>query len=79
MVYNHPRHTMIELTKLNGETFMLNALLIEQIQSLPDTTITLQSGKKIVVMTEEEEVIKKITEYYKKIGIFGSWKEQVIE
>ena len=70
---------MIELTKLNGETFMLNALLIEQIQSLPDTTITLHSGKKIVVMTEEEEVVKKITNYYKTIGIFGTWKDQVIE
>lgn len=70
---------MIELTKLNGETFMLNALLIEQIQSLPDTTITLHSGKKIVVMTEEEEVVKKITNYYKTIGIFGTWKDRVIE
>ncbi len=70
---------MIELTKLNGETFMLNALLIEQIQSLPDTTITLQNGKKIVVQTAQEEVVQKMTDFYQKIGIFGSWKDKVIE
>ena len=70
---------MIELTKLNGEKFILNALLIEQLQSLPDTTITLQNGKKIVVQTEQEEVVQKMTEFYQKIGIFGSRKDKVIE
>jgi len=70
---------MIELTKLNGEKFILNALLIEQVQSLPDTTITLQNGKKIVVQTAEKEVVQKMTEFYQKIGIFGSWKDKVIE
>lgn len=70
---------MIELTKLNGETFIINAFMIEQIQSFPDTTITLTNGKKIVVQTEESKVVQKINDYYKFIGIFGSSKEQVIE
>lgn len=60
---------MIELKRLNGDTFSLNALMIEQIQSHPDTTITLTNGKKIVVKTSETEVIKKITEYYQEIGL----------
>lgn len=63
---------MIELTRLNGETFFLNALLIEQIQSHPDTTITLTNGKKIVVKTDEEGVVQKIIEYHKQVGLFGS-------
>lgn len=62
---------MIELERLNGETFMLNALMIERIQSHPDTTITLYNGRKLVVKTSEEEVVEKITEYYQKIGLVG--------
>lgn len=68
---------MIELTRLNGETFMLNAFMIEQIQSFPDTTLTLTNGKKIVVQTEKQEVVEKITNYYRTIGIFGSGEKQV--
>lgn len=70
---------MIELTRLNGETFTLNAFMIEQIQSLPDTTITLTNGKKIVVQTNESEVIRKITGYYQLIGLFGIEEKQVKE
>lgn len=62
---------MIELTRLNGESFYLNAFLVEQIQSHPDTTITLTNGKKIVVKTEEEEVVRKINVFYKEIGLLG--------
>lgn len=62
---------MIELLRLNGESFILNAFLIEQIQSLPDTTITLTNGKKIVVQTDAQKVVDKITTYYEQIGIHG--------
>lgn len=68
---------MIELTKLNGDSFILNAFMIEQVESLPDTTITLTNGKKLVVKTTKSEVVKKITEYYQTIGLFGTDKEQV--
>lgn len=60
---------MINLKRLNDEPFTLNAVLIEQIQSLPDTTITLINGKKIVVQDKETEVIRMITEYYQLIGL----------
>ena len=60
---------MITLNRLNKETFTLNALLIEQVQSLPDTTITLINGKKLVVMNDEKDVIRKVTDYYQKVGI----------
>ncbi|HLR73402.1 MAG TPA: flagellar FlbD family protein [Pseudogracilibacillus sp.] len=65
---------MIKLKRLNGDEFTLNAFLIEQIQSLPDTTITLTNGKKIVVQTSEEEVVHKIKDFYKQIGMFGTTK-----
>ncbi|MDQ0161742.1 flagellar FlbD family protein [Bacillus alveayuensis] len=60
---------MITLTKLNGKTFLLNVLLIEQIESLPDTTITLTNKKKFIVKESEQTVQKKIIDFYKKIGL----------
>lgn len=62
---------MIQLNKLNGEEFVLNALLIEQIQSLPDTTITFVSGRKMVVRNSLEEVLDKIKKYHQEIGLLG--------
>lgn len=59
---------MINLKRLNREPFILNAILIEQVQSLPDTTITLTNGKKIVVKDKASEVVRMITEYYQLIG-----------
>lgn len=60
---------MILLNKLNGEEFYLNALLIEQIQSMPDTTITLINGKKIIVQNPLDEVCHLILLYYREIGL----------
>jgi len=64
---------MIQLTRLNGELFTINAVMIEQIQSYPDTTITLINGKKIVVKNPEQEVADLVTEFYQKAGIFGTF------
>lgn len=60
---------MINLTRLNNEPFVLNAIFIEQVQSLPDTTISLINGKKIVVKDDANEVINQITSYYQTIGL----------
>lgn len=66
---------MIKLKRLNGESFTLNAFMIEQIQSYPDTTISLINGKKVVVKDTEEDVAERITAYYKRIGIIHSLSE----
>ena len=50
---------MIKLTRLNGKTFYLNPLLIETIESFPDTTILLTNGKRYVVKENEELLLKK--------------------
>ena len=60
---------MIVLKRLNGESFTLNALLIEQFQAYPDTTITLINGKKIVVRNSEKEVSELVINYYQNIGL----------
>lgn len=60
---------MIKLTRLNGQAFILNAIFIEQVQSFPDTTITLSNGKKIVVLDSEDDVMLKVTKFYQEVGI----------
>ncbi|GAE24260.1 flagellar protein FlbD [Halalkalibacter wakoensis JCM 9140] len=66
---------MIELIRLNGKPFLLNALLIEQVEAFPDTTITLLSGKKIVVKNSIEEVQKLINVRFNQIGLIGIYKD----
>jgi flagellar protein FlbD len=48
--------------------------LIETIEALPDTTITLINGRKYIVKESAEEVVQRVIEYKRKI--FNWWKEQ---
>jgi flagellar protein FlbD len=70
---------MISLTRLNGENFTLNAILIEQVQDFPDTTITLINGKKLVVKNTHSEVLERVLAYYQQIGIQVVQKEAIKE
>ncbi|NJP36346.1 flagellar FlbD family protein [Alkalicoccus luteus] len=70
---------MIEVTRLNSQPFVLNALYIEQIQSFPDTTVTLINGKKLVVLESEDQLAEKITQFYKKVGLAGTAAGLVLE
>lgn len=58
---------MIELTKLNGRSFVLNADLIQAIEITPDTVITLTNDTKYVVKESKEEIVKKVVDYKRKI------------
>jgi flagellar protein FlbD len=54
---------MIALRKINGSEFVLNADLIETVESTPDTMITLTSGKKIIVQNKVDEIVRKAIKY----------------
>lgn len=58
---------MIELTRFNGERFVLNSDLIEMVECTPDTVIRLVSGKKLVVKETVESVVERIVEYGQRI------------
>lgn len=47
---------MIEITKLNGQSMLVNTSLIETVEETPDTVITLTSGKKIIVKESRHQV-----------------------
>ncbi|TFG83978.1 MAG: flagellar protein FlbD [Spirochaetales bacterium] len=61
---------MIELTKLNGDTFWLNPHQIEYIERTPDTTIIMLSGKRIVVKESLAVLRQRIVDYRREIGAF---------
>ena len=54
---------MIALTRLNQQSFVLNADLIKFIESTPDTMITLTTGERMLVKESSEEVIRKVIDY----------------
>ncbi|NUH82528.1 flagellar FlbD family protein [Bacillus firmus] len=62
---------MIKVSRLNGKSFVLNALYIETVESFPDTTITLTNGKKYVVKESEDRVMQLILGFYQSVNLLG--------
>lgn len=60
---------MIEVTRLNGKKIVLNAELIESIESTPDTVLTLTTGKKFIVKEGCQEVKNLVLSYKRDIAV----------
>lgn len=58
---------MIELTRLNDVKFMVNADLVETVEEVPDTVITLTTGKKIFVKENRYEIRELIVRYKQEV------------
>ncbi len=56
---------MIDVTRMNGTTLTINNDLIETVEELPDTVITLTTGKKIIVKESRQDV-KNLVKLFKK-------------
>jgi flagellar protein FlbD len=56
---------MIQLTRLDGKAIFLNTANIQWIETLPDTTITILSGARIIVREKIEDILNKIDERIK--------------
>jgi flagellar protein FlbD len=63
---------MIVVTRLNGTKFHINALLIETVEEMPDTIITLTTGKKFIVIENSSDVIRDIRHYLRSIGVLAA-------
>ena len=61
---------MIAVTKLNGEQFMVNAELVELVESTPDTILSLTTGKKYMVRETVDEIVDRIIQYRRQISPF---------
>ena len=58
---------MIDVTKMNGLEFTINADLIEVIEEVPDTVITLTTGKKIMVKESRLQIRSLVKNYKREI------------
>lgn len=58
---------MIYLTRFGGQRFLLNAELVQEVESTPDTIVTLTSGKKVMVAESVDEVRSAVIEYKRTI------------
>ena len=67
---------MVELTKLNNKKFVINSDLIETMEAMPDTTISLTTGNKFVVRESIPEVIHKIIEFRQEFNLFLQKKKE---
>lgn len=54
---------MIKLTQFSGEEFLLNAELIRQVESRPDTYVTLTTGDRVIVRESLDEVMRRALDY----------------
>ncbi len=70
---------MIHVTRLNKQELVINALYIEKIESLPDTTITLSNGSKYFVLEPVDDIIDKVNNYYRQIGLIDLVKKVVVD
>ena len=58
---------MIEVTRLDNSTMVVNVEKIQSLQSTPDTVITFTNNMKMVVREPVEEVSRKILRYHRLV------------
>ena len=54
---------MIKLTRINESELVINAEMIVFVEAIPDTMITLSSGKKIMLSEPVDMVVQRIIDY----------------
>ncbi len=59
---------MITVTRFDHSPLIINADLIEFVETLPDTHITLVTGKKLLVRETADEVVARVLEYRRAAG-----------
>jgi flagellar protein FlbD len=58
---------MIALTRLNGQTFVMNAEKIRYVESTPDTVVCCDNGEKMMVKEPLAEVVRRAIDYARVI------------
>ena len=59
---------MIQLTRLNHESLVVNTDLIVLVEANPDTVLALTTGERIRVLESPTEVVAKAIEYKREIA-----------
>jgi len=65
---------MIQLTRLNNSSIIVNSDLIKFVEQSPDTVITLLNGEKILVRESVGQILDRVIEFRRRVlsGV-SSW------
>jgi flagellar protein FlbD len=69
-----PAPAMIQLTRINRVSLVLNSDLIEHIETTPDTVISLTNGQKFVVLEPVDEIIRRVIEFRAAVHHGEYWR-----
>ncbi len=58
---------MIQLTRLNHHSLVVNSDLIKFVEQAPDTVITLVGGDKIVVLESAQDVLERVAQFRRSV------------
>jgi flagellar protein FlbD len=58
---------MIQLTRINRKSLVLNSDLIEHVEVTPDTVISMTTGQKFMVLESADEVIHKVIAFRRSV------------
>ena len=54
---------MIRVTRINDAELVVNSDLIEFVEAIPETMITLTTGKKIMVRESVDEIVQRVATF----------------
>jgi flagellar protein FlbD len=63
---------MIEVTRLNGHTLIINSDLIKHAEAIPDTTLTMVTGEKLVVLESCADIVQRVLHYRSQL-LAAAW------
>lgn len=58
---------MIQVTRLNRSSLILNSDLIEIVEATPDTVISLTNGERLMVMESPDEIVGRVVTFRRSI------------
>ena len=58
---------MIQVTRLNGTEFVINADKIRYVEQIPDTLICCDTGEKVIVKESMKEIIRRTIDYARAV------------
>ncbi|MGC4031613.1 MAG: flagellar FlbD family protein [Tepidisphaeraceae bacterium] len=64
---HHQLIYMIQVTRLNGQAFVVNADKIRYVEQTPDTMICCDTGEKLMVKESMQEVIRRSIDYARAV------------
>ncbi len=60
---------MIKVTRLNDTELVINSDLIEFVEAIPETIVSLTTGKKIMVRENVDDIIERVAEFKRRSNV----------